>query len=302
MHSSHSLPPLDGLLAVIAAHRTGSFSAAAEMLGITHGAVSRRVHAVEHWLSTPLFTRHGRGVQTTPAGQRFVATAEQALAALRDSADLWRPGREMQVVRLSAVPSVVRLWLMSKMHALQGTPADTRVELQLDHRIVDLNADDADADIALRYGNGRWKSCVSQWLFGERLCPVAAPAIAAKLGAHPKPERIAQLPLLHDSDTRQWRAWLGAHAIRHRPKSADRRFEDYDLVLAAAVAELGVALLRTPLADAYVRSGRLVRLSRSTVSDERGHYLVMRNDEHRPGVLRIGERLKSCAAELARGG
>jgi len=298
MHSSFNLPPLDGLLAVIAAHQTGSFSAAAEMLGITHGAVSRRVHAVEHWLATPLFVRHGRGVQTTPAGQRFVATAEEALASIRNTADRWRPARDVPVVRLSVVPSLARLWLMSKMPVLQGTPADVRIELQLEHRPVDLNADEA--DIAIRYGSGRSKSAALQTLFNERLYPVAAPSLASALGAQARPQRIAQLALLHDSDVHQWRAWLSANGIKHRAKPEDRRFEDYDLVLAAAEAGLGVALLRTPLAAAYVNSGKLVRISRASLPNQHGHHLVMRAGEDRTAVLRVAERLRTCAVELVR--
>jgi LysR family glycine cleavage system transcriptional activator len=298
MHSSLNLPPIEGLLAVVAAHRTGSFSAAAEMLGITHGAVSRRVHAVEHWLATPLFVRHGRGVQTTPAGQRFIATAEQALATIRNSADRWRPARGMPVVRMSAVPSLARLWLMAKMPILQGVPADVRIELQLDHRPVDLNADEA--DVAVRYGSGRWKGVVTRQLFSERLYPVASPSLAGTLGAQTKPERIAELPLLHDSDTRHWRAWLAENGVRHRAKQDDRRFEDYDLVLAAAEAGLGVALLRTPLADAYVNSGRLVRISRASIANPHSHHLVMRPSEDRSAVLQVAERLRACASELVR--
>ncbi|MCT8992203.1 LysR family transcriptional regulator [Chelativorans sp. SCAU2101] len=44
-----ALPPLDYLQAVVAAASLGSFTAAAERLSITHGALSRRVAAVEHW-------------------------------------------------------------------------------------------------------------------------------------------------------------------------------------------------------------------------------------------------------------
>nr|WP_133123907.1 hypothetical protein [Phyllobacterium zundukense] len=39
MHISESLPPLDGLNALLAAADAGSFTAAAEILGITHGSV-----------------------------------------------------------------------------------------------------------------------------------------------------------------------------------------------------------------------------------------------------------------------
>jgi DNA-binding transcriptional LysR family regulator len=297
MHSSDSLPPLDGIAAVIAAHRTGSFSAAAEMLGITHGAVSRRVHAVEHWLATPLFVRHGRGVQATPAGLRFVATAEQALAMLRDSADRWRRERDAPVVRLSVVPSFARLWLMPKMRFLQGEPQDVRVDVHLEHRTVDLASDEV--DLAVRYTAGRSKTLVAHRLFGERLSPVAAPELARKLGSHAKAQRIAQLPLLHDSDTRQWRQWLASQNVRRRPQADDRRFEDYDLVLSACDAGLGVALLRSPLADAHVTSGRLVRVSNHSIVNERGHYIAIRPDEDRAEVLRVAQRLKAAAEQFS---
>ncbi len=297
MHSSSALPPFEGLSAVIAAHQTGSFSAAAATLGITHGAVSRRIQAVEHWLGTPLFERYARGVRTTPAGQRFVAMAEQALSMIQDSADRWRrPDVAVPHLRLSAVPSLARLWLMSRMPILQGSPRDVHIELQLEHRVLNLEA--GETDLAIRYGAGRWKGCASRLLFGERLYPVAASSIAARLGANAKVARIAALPLLHDSDKRQWRSWFDAVGLRVRAKDEDRRFEEYDLVLAAAESGLGVALLRMPLAHSYVNSGRLVRVSRTSVANELGNYLVMRRDESREVVLRVAERLQRAAAEL----
>ncbi|HVF17123.1 MAG TPA: LysR substrate-binding domain-containing protein, partial [Steroidobacteraceae bacterium] len=271
MHTS--LPSLEGILAVIAAHETGSFSGAADRLGITHGAVSRRVQAVEHWLATPLFERGARGVQVTPAGQRFIATAQQALATIRESADRWRPVRAQPVVRVSVVPSFARLWLMSRMTFLQGQPADVRIELQLEHRAVDLSADEA--DISVRYGKGAGKDVRGKLLFREHLYPVAAPSLAKQLGANAKPDRIAELPLLHDSDTRQWRAWLDAAGSRFRNHTHDRRFEDYDLVLAACEAGLGIALLRAPLADSYVNSGRLVQTSKRAIPNVHAHYLTI---------------------------
>lgn len=297
-HSPPSLPPFEGLSAVLAAHRTQSFSAAAAALGITHGAVSRRIQGVEHWLGTPLFERHARGVRTTPAGQRFVAVAEQALSMIQESADRWRrPNVAVPHVRLSAVPSLARLWLMSRMPMLQGAPRDVHIDLQLDHRVLKIEANET--DLAIRYGAGRWPGCAAHLLFAERLYPVAAPSIASRLGANAKPERIAALPLLHDSDKRQWRAWFGAAGVNARAKAEDRRFEEYDLVLAAAEAGLGVALLRMPIAHQYLNSGRLQRISRTSIPNELGHYLVMRRDEDREAVLRVADRLQRAAAEFA---
>lgn len=293
-----SLPPIDGLTAVIEAHRTGSFSAAAEALGVTHGAVSRRVHAVEHWLGTALFERHGRGVLATPAGQRFIAEVGQALAAIRDSADRWRPRPELPSVRISVVPSFARLWLIPRLSMLQGDPPRIRVEPIVDHRVVELG--DGGVDLAVRYGRGRWTGVEARFLFGERLFPVAAPALAERLGAQAQPSRIAQQALLHDSDTAQWRAWLSEFGVRFRTKAADRRFEDYDLVLAAAEAGLGVALLRSPLADDRLRSGALVRVSRNAIPNVSGHWLVSARGALPTAHLRVAEGLLSLTAALRR--
>jgi LysR family transcriptional regulator, glycine cleavage system transcriptional activator len=88
--------------------------------------------------------------------------------------------------------------------------------------------------------------------------------------------------------------------MRYRAKQEDRRFEDYDLVLAAAEAGLGIAVLRTPLADSYVNSDKLVRISRASIPNQHGHYLAMRAGQDHSAVLQVAERLRTCAFELVR--
>src|SRR5581483_12158281 len=106
MHSSTLMPPLEALTAMLAAGRFGSFSAAAVELGITHGSVSRRVHAVESWLGTPLFVRHGRGVRLTPAGEHFSRQVESALSKITEAAlDLRAARATPSRLRLSVLPS-----------------------------------------------------------------------------------------------------------------------------------------------------------------------------------------------------
>ena len=290
------MPPLEALAAVVAAHRAGSFTAAAETLGITHGTISRRVHAVEHWLGTPLFKRMARGVSTTPAGQRFVAQVEQALAAIRDSADQWRPRRDLPVVRLSVVPSFARLWLLPKLAALQGNPPYCRIDLLTEHRVLDIGA--GQTDLAVRYGKGRWPGVAARLLFAENLFPVASPQWAAQWKVPPTAAEIAQLPLLHDSDTSQWRRWLHAAGSTFRVKDADRRFEEYDLVLAAAEAGLGIALLRSPLADEWLHARRLVRVAAQNLPNPAGHYLAMAAGETRAAVLQVASMLFEWTTSL----
>lgn len=87
-------PTLVGLRVVVEVARTGSFSAAAEVLGYTQSAVSRQVAATEKVMQTALFERHARGVRPTAAGEALVrhaarildgvTSATQELAGMRD--------------------------------------------------------------------------------------------------------------------------------------------------------------------------------------------------------------------------
>ncbi|MDQ8755325.1 LysR substrate-binding domain-containing protein [Sphingosinicella sp. LHD-64] len=295
MHNLDPLPPLDGLNALLAAAEAGSFTGAAEMLGITHGSVSRRIAVLEAWLGTSLFDRHGRGVRLTPAGQRFAADARQALGTLSRSADQWRPRRGRPTVRLAVVPSFARLWLLPRLARLER--GDIHVEVLMDHRPTDLDAQEA--DLAVRYGRGWWEGLDARLLFGETLRPAAAPALAAELGSDAAPEALLRRPLLHDSDVSHWRAWLTGAGIRYRPRWQDRRFEDYDSVLVAAEAGLGVALLRAPFAETAIAAGRLAYVAPRAEPNPAGHYACLRAGETRAAVIELADRLLALAVDGA---
>lgn len=279
---------------MLVAARGGSFTLAADALGVTHGAISRRVASVEAWLGAAIFERHGRGVRLTPAGQRFARQIEQALEAIEQTSERWRPGKGRTTVRLSVVPSFAKLWLLPRLMPLLEQVPDLRVDLIVDHRTVDLHANEA--DVVVRYGRGKWPGLESRSLFPETLVPVCSPGLARRLGQNPDVEALARLPLIHDSDTSQWRAWLRDAGLRYRPRLNDRRFEDYDLVLAAAEGSLGLALLRLPLAESWLEAGRLVTVSERARPNPLGHHVAYRLEERREGVLTFVEAL--CTSTL----
>jgi LysR family transcriptional regulator, glycine cleavage system transcriptional activator len=297
VHMTHSLPvlpPLEGFVAVLAAANAGSFTCAAEDLGVTHATVSRRVAMVETWLGATLFERQARGVAPTPAGLRFLSEIEDTLNRIERAADRWRPRIGGEVVRLSLVPSFAKLWLLPRFPALQGGLAGCRIELLIEHRQRDLEA--READLVVRYGHGPWPGIDVEPLFHEHLAPAASPALAAHIGVQTSAAEIARHPLIHDSDTRQWRAWLAAEHVQYQPRQIDRRFEDYDMVLAAAAAGMGSCLVRLPLATDWLASGKLVLLSDRRSQNPASHFLGMRQRESRPAVLHLAMLITKLAS------
>jgi DNA-binding transcriptional LysR family regulator len=285
VHSSPTLPPLDTLETFARAARLGSFSAAAEEAGITHGAVSRQVGRLERWMGVRLFEREARGVALTPEGMRFFARAEEALTLLGSTTERWSPQRRSKVVvRLSVTPSIATLWLFPRLAELEGN--DIHIEISLEHRLADFAEG---TDLAIRCGKGPWAGVRAETLWHEHIFPIAAPALAEKLEGRSDAQSLLDLPILHDSNVLGWKRWLAEEDIQYAPRGHDRRFEDYNVVLDACMAGLGIALARPPLANRALESGRLVRVSRRSIAHHVAFHLI--------GPM---ENLRAPAAELAK--
>jgi len=289
MHSLNARPPLANLDTVCMVAREGSFSAAANVSGVTHGAISRRVSVVENWLGVALFERHGRGVRLTPDGQRFVSRVEQAFGIIDSAADQWRTHRGAQLVKISVVPSFAKLWLFERLTSLEAGPPALRIQLDIGSRNLDVAA--GEVDLAIRYGHGAWPNVDVEPFLPETLYPVAHPDIAARLKGS-NDAGLLTYPLLHDSDLTGWRAWLAGRGMTLKPRPQDRRFDDYSVILAAAQAGLGIALARIPFADAYLKQSGLVRLSKFSVAGPLAYYFVTAKKEKRAEVLMLMERMR----------
>lgn len=294
VHSSQALPPLDTLEAFSAAVRTGSFSSAATELGLTHGAVSRQVSRLERWMGVKLFDRAARGVALTPEGTRFHARAIEALALLGDTTERWAPGRGRPIVRLSTIPSLTALWLFPRLAALEG--GDFHIELVLENRLADFAEG---VDLAIRCGRGPWAGVRGLSLWPERVMPIAAPALAARLPGAAMPQDILAWPLLHDSNIGGWRRWLAMFGLTYAPRVQDRRFEDYHLVLEACVQGLGIALARPPLVQAMLADGRLVVVNEASCDNEVSYHLIRPEEPLRPQAKAVARRLLRAVGKEA---
>jgi len=286
------LPPLETLRAFDAAARTGSFSAAAERLNVTHGAISRQVAKLENWLGLKLFERGARGVGLTLEGQRLFHRTNEAFALIADNTDRWREQRGPAVVRLATIPSICALWLIPRLTVLEKGEPKLRITLNVDIRQNDLEQEGI--DLSIRCGRGVIPGRVSVRLFEENLFPIASPVLVEAIGAG-NAERLLAHPLIHDSDASGWRAWLGAQGIDYRPRPQDRRFEDYNLVLDAAAHGLGIALARPPLATGMIENGRLAVVDERTVLNPVAYWLDRPEGRIRPAAVELAGRIADAA-------
>ncbi|MFB6817181.1 LysR family transcriptional regulator [Streptomyces sp. NPDC056347] len=82
----------EALRTFAAVAETGQFQAAADELGISQQAVSKRIAALERHLEVTLLVRTSRGSRLSPDGQVFLPHARKVLAAFEQAERAVRPG------------------------------------------------------------------------------------------------------------------------------------------------------------------------------------------------------------------
>ncbi|MBF0392974.1 MAG: transcriptional regulator GcvA [Alphaproteobacteria bacterium] len=251
-------PPLGALRVFEAAGRHLSFKAAAAELGLTPSAVSHSVHALEDWLGLALFHRANRGLSLTADGAAYLPAVRQSFEILeRATADL--PGRP-QAGRLvvSGAPSFTSRWLLPLLPRFTERHPDIEVTLDTRHRMVEFPRDGVDVAIRMAHEPAGWGDVHAEPLARERLIPVCAPDLAARLKT---PADLAGQTLLHVSAVADdWASWARAAGVLGLDLSRGLRFDAVHLALDAAVQGLGVAMGRLPLVARDLDTGRLAPL------------------------------------------
>jgi len=254
------LPSIDSLLALEASLRLGSMDRAGEALSISASAIAKRLSALEELLGTPLVQRGGKPLLPTAAGKEYLAEIAPLLERLAAVGLHQRAAQRRTRLRVTAPPTFARGVLVPALPAFASARPDIELELQLSTPYLDEPAPDAEATI--RHGRpGR--DFERDWqLTQDTVTPVAAPALLA--GRFSGITDLAALPLLR-TPIEPWTPWLRAAGLDWPEPDQGPRFIDLGLTLEAALLGHGVALARSSLAEAALRSGALVRLSELNV-------------------------------------
>jgi len=279
MHKTlRALPSLDFLRGFEAAGRRLSFTLAAEELFVTQSALSRQIKALEDALGAALFERRHRALSLTPIGVAFHRDVTDGLEALAAAADRVRGGTRAPGLTLSTTVSFASLWIIPRLATFRARHPDVEVYVSADDRLVDLAR--GDVDIVVRYLPDASAPQHAVRLFGERMTPVASPAVAHGASPLRTPADLTHHVLLHldDPDGRtpwlDWRSWLASNGQPGLKPAGSLRFRIYDQVVQAAVGGQGVALGRLPMIAEHLRDGRLVAPFARKYDSARGYFAL----------------------------
>jgi LysR family glycine cleavage system transcriptional activator len=265
------LPSLRGLQAFEAVARLGSLAAAADLLGITASAVSHRLRGLEQELGIPLLQRSPKGLSPTAAGRRYHGAVASAFTGLAEATRGLRGPDFSRPLTISLTSEIGLRWLMPRFHRFRAQHPDINTALLSTYNVADLQA--GEADLALRYGQGRWAAVAVEPILEFAVSPVCSPAVQQQIAGVPPAEALASQTLIR-SDYDEWDLWLAVAGLNNVKPRRQLSILDYSMCIAAAVAGQGILLGYSGYVDAELAAGLLVRPFQLSVDTGNGYYLV----------------------------
>ena len=239
--------PLNALRAFEAAARTGAFTLAAAELGVTPGAVTAHVKALEDRLGAALFERQVRGVRLTALGLAAAEELTGAFDALAGAEARLRALALPREVHIATLPAIAQLWLSPRLPALRAAAPEISVSITALEAPPNLKRSLHDLSLFPAERGGRLVA-------PDELFPVCSPVLAARLTCV---EDLGLVPCLSDTAwNRDWEIWLtavGATAAVRGPV-----FSLYALAVEEAVNGAGVLMGHGALVAAHLERGTLI--------------------------------------------
>ncbi|MEI3851259.1 MULTISPECIES: LysR family transcriptional regulator [Ensifer] len=297
---------LNRLSHFVAVVESGSFTAAADRLGLAKAAVSHQVAQLEKELGTTLLVRTTRRLSPTATGQRFyeraaliLRDAEEAVGAV--SAETEIPSGTLTLTApLDYGAKVVTNAVAAYLHAYPTM----RVDLSFNDTVLDMI--EKRLDLAIRAG---WLIDSSErakriGTFEQYL--VASPAYAARLGKPTHPEHLAEASWIANGALKAPLDWIFTRAAGERTTILGKALvtaDSTDSAHCCVVAGIGVAVLPDYQVRGDIAEGRLVRLLADWALPAGGIHVVYPPSHFRPARVRafveILQRMEKERGRLA---
>jgi DNA-binding transcriptional LysR family regulator len=265
----HLQTTLPGLISAIQSADSGSFSAAANVLGLTPAAVSKNVAALEAHLKVRLFNRTTRRLALTEEGRAFVAQARIGVQALEDANALAVQGTQPEgLVRMNCAVGFGRRYVLPLLPAFFKAYPQVRVELNLNDNQVDLVQ--GGFDVGIRGGSQPPEGMVARKICNIPGVLVATPRYLKAQGTPQTPADLAQHKIIRvkflNGRMPPWpfknnmKGATKAQGISSVDAPAQLLLSDPEIVLDAALLHIGIARLGRHHASEALARGDLVEV------------------------------------------
>lgn len=274
--SRRLVPDLVAIQAFECAARHGSFTRAGHELNLTQSAISRQIKELENHLGTRLFERIRQRVVLSRSGQRFLPEArkllqqtEETMLRAMSAADA---GSSLSIATL---PTFGSRWLSPRLPQFLRLYPDA--VFNVGSRSAPFDFEDENFELAIHYGQPVWARGACTYLCSESVLPVASPGRRlADQDAAVLPADLVDKPLLHlATRPKLWGQWFELTGISPDMAYRGHRFDQISMIIEAATAGIGYALVPRYLIERELKSGALHVVVDLPMKTENSYYVVV---------------------------
>ena len=281
----HSVSSLASLAAFEAAARHGSFTRAAQELGVTQAAISRQVKGLEGDLNALLFFRSHRKVELTVEGQMLAKVTTEAFGRVAETLEAIRRPTTDDTVVVGTTLAFSHFWLVPRLPAFRAAHPGIKLRLISEDADFDLRQDRV--DVIVRYGAPPFNDAESLASMVDEVFPVCSPELLSRIKPSAALETLAAYPLIglewQDPAWLSWPRWAAMAGLGHLPIHSELRFNHYTDAIYAAINGEGVVLGWRRLIRDQLENRRLIRLGEA-VATPHERYHVLRPSHRKPNL------------------
>lgn len=244
------IPNLNAFRYFDVAAQTCSFVQAAQILHVTHGAVSRQIRALEQSLGVTLFERRNRAVFLTTAGKQLKHVTTPMFEQLEELVLQFSRTPVAQTLVVSCEPTIAMKWLIPRLGLFQANYPEIDIHLLTGGGPIDFLS--KGVDLAIRRDDFHWADSVSGLkLCEERIGPVCQTAYASHYDT-------SSAVLIHTHSRPQaWNTWQRISQT-HPLAGQSTWLEHFYLCIQAALSGQGIAITSWLMVQDELKSGQLI--------------------------------------------
>ena len=236
------LPPLRALEAFMRTVRLGSARAAAEEIGLSPSALSRRITNLEEFVGKKLFTRARQSMQLTDEGQAFYEAVNPHMEALARAVESQSDNISLLRLRLGVLPLFGSQRLFPHLGELRKRHPLLHIDIDTGPHLEDRVGDTLDAAIILSQGPEQGLHAVR--LDHNMVHAICSKEMAGMLGDEVDVDKLAkQTFLIHNELPFSFEAWKRALNLDSLEPAAIDHYDSGQLMLEAAAQGLGIAIM-----------------------------------------------------------
>ncbi|MEF1292043.1 LysR substrate-binding domain-containing protein [Vibrio sp. M260118] len=266
--------PIKSLYAFVAVAETGSMTAAASALHVSHSAISQSIKALEGYVGQSLFNRVGRQVTLNSAGRSYYKSIAPALEAITRATHQLIEEKQSHRLTLNMVNSLAMHWWIPRVNQLnQSAP---NLDVRISTLVGQFSMEDQGVDVAVIHGKQTdWQDYYCEKLANDELIMVASPELAKGISC-PKTllKKYPAIITINERRKHDWQAWCDAYEISIPDGANNLKFSASIQAVQAATRHLGVLVTHRIFVRDDVEQGYLVEIGSPVLNPHQEFYFA----------------------------